>query len=309
MIVNELYNGSGLGNQLWRYTVTRVIADRNGYDFGIMNPYKFKAPNILDLDFGLEVIGGAAPFEGAPPTVLPKGIERYYAERDLIHPIFKCDCRLYDPNLASIPDNTKIDGNMESEIYLQGYKDRVRDWLRIKSGKSIKTLSRDNICILSFRGGEYIPVKDLFLPREYWYGAMNIMRERNPSMKFVVVTDDPRCAKQMLPELNVYHYNTEVDWVLIRNAKNIIMSNSSFAWLPTWINDNVNNVIAPKYWSKHNVSDGFWAQGDSLTKGWEYYHSLTSRLYSYEECKKEKDKYQNKHFDTIYQKYYQKEIK
>ena len=47
MIINELYNGSGLGNQLWRYTVTRVIADRNGYDFGIMNPQKFKASGIL----------------------------------------------------------------------------------------------------------------------------------------------------------------------------------------------------------------------------------------------------------------------
>jgi hypothetical protein len=303
MIVNELYNGSGLGNQLWRYTVTRVIADRNGYDFGIMNPHKFKASGILDLDFGLEVIGGTAPFEGAPPSVLPEGIERYYAERELIHPVFNCDCRLYDPNLVNILDNTKIDGNMESEIYLEGYKDRVRQWLKIRDGKEVQGLSKEDVCILGFRGGEYTPIRDLFLPREYWYGAMNIMRKRNPSMKFVVVTDDPRGAKQMFPELNVYHYNTEVDWVLVRNAKNIIMSNSSFAWLPTWINDEVINVIAPKYWGKHNVSDGFWAQGDSLTKGWEYYHSPTNKLYSYEECKIEKDQYESAHSDTIYKIY------
>jgi len=122
-------------------------------------------------------------------------------------------------------------------------------------------------------------------------------------MKFVVVTDDPRTAKQMFPALSVYHYNTEVDWILVRNAKNIIMSNSSFAWLSTWINDQVINVIAPKYWGKHNVSDGFWAQGDSLTKDWEYYHSLTNKLYSYEECKAEKDDYEHKHSDTIYKIY------
>jgi len=303
MIVNELYNGSGLGNQLWRYMVTRVIADRNGYDFGIMNPHKFKASGILDLDFGLEVIGGAAPFEGAPPSVLPEGIERYYAERELVHPVFNCDCRLYDPSLVDILDNTKIDGNMESEIYLEGYKDRARQWLKIRDGKEVHGLSKEDICILGFRGGEYTPIRDLFLPREYWYGAMNIMRKRNPSMKFVVVTDDPRGAKQMFPELNVYHYNTEVDWVLVRNAKNIIMSNSSFAWLPTWINDEVINVIAPKYWGKHNVSDGFWAQGDSLTKGWEYYHSPTNKLCSYEECKVEKDQYESTHSDTIYKIY------
>ncbi len=303
MIVNELYNGSGLGNQLWRYTVTRVIADRNGYDFGIMSPHKFKASRILDLDFGKEVIGGSAPFEGAPPTTLPQGIDNYYSERELIHPTFNCDCRLYDPHLVSIKDNTKIDGNMESELYLDGYKEQVREWLKIKDDKQIWTLSKNDICILGFRGGEYVPVRDLFLPREYWYGAMSVIKQRNPNMKFVVVTDDPRTAKQIFPDLSVYHYNTEVDWILVRNAKNIIMSNSSFAWLPTWINDQVINVIAPKYWGKHNVSDGFWAQGDSLTKGWEYYHSLTNKLYSYEECKSEKDDYEHKHSDTIYKIY------
>ena len=303
MIVNELYSGSGLGNQLWRYTVTRVIADRNGYDFGIMSTHKFKAPSILDLDFGLDVKGGTSPFEGAPPTTLPEGIDSYYAERGLIHPTFNCDCRLYDPDLFNIQDNAKIDGNMESEIYLEGYKNEVREWLKIRDERQILDLSDEDICILGFRGGEYISVRDLFLPKEYWHGAMNIMRQRNPKMKFVVVTDDPNTARHMFPTLDVHHYNTEVDWILIRNAKNIIMSNSSFAWLPTWINDEIGNVIAPKYWGKHNVSDGFWAQGDSLTKGWEYYHSPTDSLCSYEECKIEKDNYENKYSDTIYKDY------
>ena len=302
MIVNELYNGSGLGNQLWRYNVTRVIAAKNNYKFGIMSPEKFKASGIINLDFGEPVIGGAGP-EGGPPTTLPEGIESYYDEMPLIHPKFNCDCRLYDDKLANIPDNTKIDGNMETEKYLEGYKDEVRRWMKVRDDRQIYGLSKKNICILSFRGGEYVPIRDLFLPKAYWVNAMKIMKQRNPDMQFKIVTDDPRTAKRMFPELNVYHYNTEVDWVLIRNAKNIIMSNSSFAWIPTWINDEAINVIAPKYWGKHNVSDGFWAQGDSLTKGWEYYHSLTGKLYSYEDCKKEKDEYEKTHSNTIYKMY------
>jgi len=308
MIVNELYNGSGLGNQLWRYTVTRVIATRNGYDYGIMNPNKFKAPRILNLDFGKKVIGGSSPFEGAPPTVLPEGIQSYYAEKALIHPIYNCDCRLYDPDLVNVVDNTKIDGNMESELYLEGYKDQVRDWLKIRDDKQIYGLSKKDICILNFRGGEYRGVPDLFLPKAYWENAMNIMLQRNPNMQFKIVTDDPITARHMFPELSVYHYNTEVDWVLVRNARNIIMSNSSFAWLSTWINDDVINVIAPKFWSRHNVSDGFWAQGDSLTKGWEYYHLPTKKLYSYDECKKEKDLYEKSHSATIYKSYNRESI-
>ena len=120
---------------------------------------------------------------------------------------------------------------------------------------------------------------------------MKIMTQRNPNMQFKIVTDDPSSAKAMFPGLPAYHFNAEADWVLVRNAKNIIMSNSSFAWIPTWINDEAINVIAPKYWGKHNVSDGFWSQGDSLTKGWEYLDRDGS-LFSYEECFREKNKYE-----------------
>ena len=35
MIVTELYNGQGLGNQLFSYVMTRVLALDKGYDFGI----------------------------------------------------------------------------------------------------------------------------------------------------------------------------------------------------------------------------------------------------------------------------------
>jgi hypothetical protein len=290
MIVNELYSGSGLGNQLWRYTVTRTIALNNGYEFGIMNSHKFKAPNIMNLDFGKEVVGGSGP-EGGPPTTLPEGIERYYEEKSLIHPVYNCDYRLYDPDLANITDNTKIDGNMESEKYLEGHKDKIRDWLKINDGKQIYNFKKDDICILGFRGGEYVGIPDLFLPVTYWQNAMKIMRQRNPQMQFKVVTDDPHTARRMFPDLAVMHFHTEADWILVRNAKNIIMSNSSFAWLPTWINDEILNVIAPKYWGKHNVSDGFWAQGDSLTKGWDYLDRDGS-LFTYDQCKKEKDQYE-----------------
>ena len=89
-----------------------------------MGHEKFKAPNIMDLDFGQTVVGGTGP-EGGPPITLPEGIERYYEEKSLIHPRFNCDCRLYDPDLTNASDNTKIDGNMESEKYLEGKKSEV----------------------------------------------------------------------------------------------------------------------------------------------------------------------------------------
>ena len=72
MIVTEIYNGQGLGNQLACYITTRVVALDNGFDFGIMSTHKFKCLDFMDLDFGLPVIGGSIPYEGSPPTTLPE---------------------------------------------------------------------------------------------------------------------------------------------------------------------------------------------------------------------------------------------
>jgi len=89
MIVNELYNGSGLGNQLWNYVVTRTIALDNGYDFGIMGTEKFKGMDFFEnIDFGEQVVGGYGP-EGGPPTSLPDGISYYFVENEIKHPGYR----------------------------------------------------------------------------------------------------------------------------------------------------------------------------------------------------------------------------
>ncbi len=79
MIITEIYNGQGLGNQLWCYVVTRVIALDRGYEFGIKSPEKFKCNDFLTLDCGKQVIGGTGQ-EGGPPDSLPEGITNYYKE-------------------------------------------------------------------------------------------------------------------------------------------------------------------------------------------------------------------------------------
>ncbi len=58
MICNELYNGQGLGNQLWNYALARIIAKKNGYDFSILGREKFKGKEFMELDFGKNLMGG-----------------------------------------------------------------------------------------------------------------------------------------------------------------------------------------------------------------------------------------------------------
>ena len=125
MIITELYNGQGLGNQLWCYVVTRVSADINGYDFGLMSTDKFKGKEFIDLDFGKPVIGGSGP-EGGPPTFLPESITNYYKEKMTRHPN-GIDITKFDAGVFSVSDNTKLEGNLQSSEYIEPYRDKIKE--------------------------------------------------------------------------------------------------------------------------------------------------------------------------------------
>jgi hypothetical protein len=284
MIITELYNGQGLGNQLWCYVVTRVIAEDKSYDFGIMSPEKFKASRFMKLDFGKPVKDGTGP-EGGPPLTLPEEITHYYAEKKISRPD-GTDVRVYDPNLMNIADNTKIDGIMQDEHYILHRRNEILRWLHVEPVEFT-----DDECVINFRGREYTGNSDVFLPKKYWTDAIAHMRTINPHFRFIVITDDALTAHAFFPNFPVYHdKNIEGDYRSINNAKYLILSNSSFAWFPAWLNTKLKFCIAPKYWARYNVSDGYWACGYNITKSW-MYQDREGKLSDYDTCIRELAEY------------------
>ena len=57
MLTTEIYRGSGIGNQLWNYVVTRLIAEANGYEFGIQCPERWKGAKFMPVDHGKKITG------------------------------------------------------------------------------------------------------------------------------------------------------------------------------------------------------------------------------------------------------------
>ena len=53
MLGVSIHTDAGLGNQIWRYVVCRVLADRLGYDYGVSHP-GWRGP-FLNIDWGKEV--------------------------------------------------------------------------------------------------------------------------------------------------------------------------------------------------------------------------------------------------------------
>lgn len=277
MISTEFYNGQGLGNQLWCYVTTRVIALDRGYDFGITSTEKFLGSSFLKLDFGKKV----------------DGIKNHYDEKKIVHPLNGSDIRVYDEKLVHVADNTKIDGYMQDEQYILHRKEEIKKWLKVEKEFDCYDYSSDDICIINFRGSGYVQEKDFFLTKKYWRDAIANMRKINPNFKFVVVTEDVRTAKKFFPNFEVNHWTIAKDYSVIKNAHYLILSNSSFAQFPVWTSETLKYCIAPKYWGRHNISDGYWSLGYNIMTGL-MYQDRKGNLEDYDSCLGELKEYEEK---------------
>jgi hypothetical protein len=118
----------------------------------------------------------------------------------------------------------------------------------------------------------------------------------NSNFKFIVITDDVGLASYFFPTLNVYHFDIGKDFTIIKNAHYLILSNSSFAYFPTFISERNKYIIAPKYWGRHNISDGYWHCGYNIFRGYNYI-DRNDKMFNYDECVAEFEEYKikNKH--------------
>jgi hypothetical protein len=293
LIVTELYNGQGLGNQLWSYVVTRTLALDRGLDFGIISPEKFKGADFLKLDFGKVVVGGSGP-EGGPPLTLPIGIDNYYIEKDTWYKKYKCDIRDYDAELLNIKDNTKIEGYFQSEKFILHRRAEIKEWLKVDEEFECYDFSSNKICVLNIRGGEYKGNYDLILPKKYWLDAIRNMQQINDELEFIIITDDVNYTNKLLPQYKSYHFSIGKDYSIVKNAKYLILANSSFSFFPAWTSDTAKHIIAPKYWARHNVSDGFWACSFNLYQEW-MWQDKNGKIFTFDECEVEYNIYKNIH--------------
>ena len=259
MVGTEFINGQGLGNQLFCYVTARVVAEENGYEFGTAGQERF-AVNIhsdrgmyfMDMDLGKRI----TEEEKSRFQIYNDKEERLYignSRHDMEH---GCYIAGADQNLKHVSDNTLIYGNMQDESYFIDHLDQVKQWLHVKPEYDSYEYSRDNLCIINMRGGEYTGSPELFIDKKYWIHGINIGK----------------------------------DYVTLKNAHYLLLSNSSFACLPAHTSETLKFAIAPKYWARHNVSDGYWASEQNIYRLF-HYMDRKGNMFTAEECRKELEEY------------------
>lgn len=252
MIAGYFHQGSGLGDQLFRYITTRTLALDKGYDFGmIYNPdgsgkeAGFKGGSFMEIDYG------KTQFEGNFTSWEEKCVRDEKGN----------DVRSYDPEINFVEDNTIIDGCFEDDKYWGHRIPEIREWLKVEPLEM-----PDDLCVIGFRGGEYATNPELFLTKEYFDSAMKIMHDINPKMRFEVHTDDEATARACFPMFPVTH-NIGLNWRSVRHAKYLIIPNSAFFIMPSLIGD-AKKIIAPRYWARRNTR--VWARPACYYKKFTY---------------------------------------
>jgi hypothetical protein len=303
IIATELYDGQGLGNQLWAYVVTRIAALKQNFDFGIGGVKNFKAKSFIDLDFGLIPHGGSTN-EGGPPLKLPRSLMHYYSECKMTDISSGLDVSREDKKIWTLPPGTKIDGNFQSYEYIRGHEDTVRSWIQIKPNENNTSIEDEETCLIHIRGGDFKNLKYTAIGKNYYIKAIEYIKCEFGVGKFIAITDDPDHALSLLPkdveirssilssskgELKARHHigsDLEGDFLSLMQAKYLVISNSSFSWWAAFLNTRRLVVIAPKFWSAFNSNSKLWSTAEIITPGFLYMDSKGD-LFSAEECVRE----------------------
>lgn len=300
MLGVEFLNGQGLGNQLFCLASVKSLAIDNGYIFGTANQNMFaqnihnkKGMYFMDVDLG-ENIDDTTVF-----TEYHEQEERIWiknSNHDITH---GCYIAAEDSNLLHIKDNTIVYGNLQSEKYFEKHINELGKWFHVKKEYESYEYTQDNLCIMNMRGGEYIGARELYLEKEYWIHAMQYMKKINNKMRFMIVTEDIKSAKKMFPDIPAFHFDIGGDYITIKNARYLILSNSSFACFPAFTSETCKIIIAPKYWARHNISTGYWSSEQNIYSGWTYM-DRKGEVFTAEECRAELKKYkETQEFRTL----------
>lgn len=304
MIGTELLKGQGLGNQLFCYVTTRCIALDNGLEFSILgsetvanNIHSSCGMYFMDLAYGL-------------PSQKEDYKKVYYEKEDRLfignsrHDLTHgCYVTGVDEELLKPDDKTLLYGNMQAEAYYIRHKEEIREWLKVKEEYDCMEYSRENLCVLHLRCSDYLDCPELYLRKKYWKDGIRNMKKINPDMEFMIITNDVKEAAKILPGIPAYNFDLAKDYAILKNARYLLLSNSSFAYFPAFTSTRVKYILAPKYWARHNVSNGYWASEQNIYEGW-HYQDRYGKVFSAEECKKELEVW--KKDSAVYKKLNQK---
>jgi hypothetical protein len=265
-----------LGNQLFTYAAGRAVADRLEVelhaDMTKLMANDSRAFELATFASRIDRIHVSNPNAGGD-KIMPHLGNRVRSFLRLTVP--EADSRIvrergfwFDPLITQVPDNSTIDGYLQSWKYFESAKAVLRKEIRSVTSPSpwfIET--RETLTSLGqwvgihVRRGDYVAIDRMGLTTNtYFERAINLLSRASPApiSAFVVFSDDVPAAMRLpaLRELRdcIYIESPPVSRPietlnLMGESAHLIMSNSSFSWWAAWLGERDGRlVVYPHPW-------------------------------------------------------------
>jgi len=263
---------SGLGNQLFQYALGRSLALRTQtqlyFDLSYYKHlYENDTPRTYKLDrFNIDyTLLNTSPyrFVSKATKLLPgRTLKPLVAHVDEKH--FHFDDSVLKPQASLIT----VDGFWQSERYFADHADTIRAELAFthEVGPEFASYKQaieesDMPVSLHIRRGDLITNPEFitkvgFVGLDFYREAIALLRERFPTFRLFVFSDDQDWVKEnlILENTPVFVVNSGPDadiddLQLMSLCKHHIIANSTYSWWGAWLNPDPNKVvIAPKAW-------------------------------------------------------------
>ena len=212
----------------------------------------------LDTDFVLPT-NTSVGHVGTP--IVNLDIFNYNFNRENINCQFEYRETTFEHKDINVNDNTKLYGFFQSYKYFDLIKDDIQNLYFSPSQSILKELKKykvsENSLGISVRRGDYLMLQDnhCVLDVSYYQNVLDTYFQNNIDQIFIF-SDEIDWCKTTFGENVIYVQDTiGVQLFLMTRMKNLILSNSTFAWWGAYLNTNNGLIIAPTPWFGPNLSD------------------------------------------------------
>lgn len=262
----------GMGNQMFQYAFARSMSLKTNkklkIDLTFLNRRDL-GENFIYRNYDLDIFNIRCDFitdKKDKSGFLP--IAEY---------CYEYSQRIVDDVTKSINHNIILEGYWQTPKYFKNHEDIIRSDMEfvdnIEKMEDPKILSmlndirNSNSVMVNIRRTDYLNTDyHGVIGNEYVDEATKIIESKITSPKYFVFSDDIEWCRSNINLENMvivdHEYSGkkfEVYLQLMKNCKNFIIPNSSFAWWAAWLNENEGKiVIAPKKWfsdQNRNTSD------------------------------------------------------
>ncbi|MCT7568966.1 alpha-1,2-fucosyltransferase [Aliarcobacter butzleri] len=273
----------GLTSQMHKYALGRVLSLKYNVPLKLDLTW-FDKPSIdTPWEYQLDYFKINASVATSKEIKRLKGNDFYNKIARRIEKFFSV--RIYKKSYINKSFISKIEfDKLEEDIYLDGefagfryFEDfeeiiksefTLKNELNIKFKKLIEELNlNENTVFLHIRRGDYISNKyaatfHSLCNLDYYYEAINIIKEKIEKPIFYIFSDDISWAKENLlieePCIFIEKNQNFEDLILMSYCKYGIAANSGFSLMAAWLNSNKNKItIIPSNWVNNKKVNKF----------------------------------------------------